>query len=98
MSHDRSRSHVPGTQTLDGVPTRCSSHDRSFGGGSPSHRRPPLGLRARAHDDARRRDRVAMFNAFYKTFMSVRVRCARAKEDDARIGGRDGDDARVGTA
>jgi len=49
-------------------------------------------------DDARRRDRVAMFNAFYKTFMSVRVRCARAKEDDARIGGRDDDDARVGMA
>jgi len=48
--------------------------------------------------DARRRDRVAMFNAFYKTFMSVRVRCARAKEDDARIGGRDDDDARVGMA
>jgi len=49
-------------------------------------------------DDARRRDRVAMYNAFYKTFMSVRVRCARAKEDDARIGGRDDDDARVGMA
>lgn len=38
-----------------------------------------------------------MYNAFYKTFMSVRVRLARAKEDeDARAGGRDDDDARVG--
>lgn len=41
--------------------------------------------------------RVAMYNAFYKTFMSVRARLARAKEDeDARDGGRDVDDARVG--
>jgi len=38
-----------------------------------------------------------MYNAFYKTFMSVRARLARAKEDeDARDGGRDVDDARVG--
>lgn len=39
-----------------------------------------------------------MYNAFYKTFMSVRARLARAREEDedARDGGRDDVDARVG--
>lgn len=60
---------------------------------------PPLGLRARGQTTTRADEigRVAMYNAFYKTFMSVRARLARAKEDeDARAGGRDDDDARVG--
>lgn len=90
---------VPGTHTLEGVPIRCSSPDRSFRGGEALDG-PPLGLRARGQTTTRADEigRVAMYNAFYKTFMSVRARLARAREEDedARDGGRDDGDARVG--
>lgn len=69
-------------------------------GGGEALDGPPLGLRARGQTTTRADEigRVAMYNAFYKTFMSVRARLARAREEDedARDGGRDDVDARVG--